>query len=133
MNRSRNVTGSYGDTEYPRIRRISGLTDANQSLHGLDQLLRIVTNPILEHDLDLFDISNVRCGVSFHDHQIRLLPGRDRADACVFAQELCAVESRNLNGFDGSEPGLNQQLDLSMIAKTRNDPTVAGRIEPRNQ
>jgi hypothetical protein len=42
------------------------LTYPYQSLHRLDQLLRVVTDVVFENNLDLLDVENVCGGISFH-------------------------------------------------------------------
>ena len=56
------------------------LTNPDQTLNRLDQLLGIVTDAVLENDLDILDVEDARRRVAFHDHQVRCLADCDRAD-----------------------------------------------------
>jgi len=41
----------------------------NRSTNGLDQLLRVISNPILEDKLNIFDVFNLLAGIPFDRHQ----------------------------------------------------------------
>src|SRR5690349_3596580 len=106
------------------------LTDAYQTLYGLDQLLRVVAYAVFENDLDLFDVADTGGRVTFHHHQIRLFAGCNRADARFLTKKLRAVQRRDLDRFERRKTGLHQQLHLTLIAKACDDAAVARRIEP---
>src|SRR5580704_15991163 len=71
--------------------------------------------------------------IAFDYDEIRIFPDGNRADLILPAHVRSAVESRNFNSFDGRESSLDQQLDLALIAKSRNDSSVAGGIRTSQQ
>src|SRR5688500_6679021 len=86
------------------------LSDTDQSLHRLNQLLRVVANTVFENYFNLLDVGDSSSWISFHYHQNGLLPRCDRTNARIFAKKLCTIEARNLNRLDRSETCFNQQL-----------------------
>ena len=64
---------------------------AIMALYGIEQLFRVIPDAILEDDLDVLDIGNVRGGITFHDDEVRVLTDCDRSDL-IFAPEVgCTV------------------------------------------
>src|SRR5437762_12093046 len=64
---------------------------AIMALYGIEQLFRVIPDAILEDDLDVLDIGNVRGEITFHDDEVRVLTDCDRADL-IFAPEVgCTV------------------------------------------
>ena len=61
-------------------------------------------------------------------HKVGLLAGSDRTNALAFPEPLGAVGAGNVNCLQGSEPGLDQQLHLPLVAEPRQDAPVAGRV-----
>src|SRR5262245_52591889 len=59
-------------TEVYRTLIYRTLSNPDQTLHGLDQFLRIIPDTVFEDDLHLFDIGDGGSGISFYDHQISL-------------------------------------------------------------
>src|SRR5260370_31557629 len=101
------------DVSANRSRSVIGSPYPHQPLHRLDQFFRIVADAIFENDLDLFDVADVRRGISFNNHQVSLFARSDRTDAGVLSQKLCAVEAGNLDRFDRSKTRFDQELDLT--------------------
>ena|SRR5690349_11297808 len=65
---------------YPRLISLTATPcspDPDQPLHTLNQLLGVVTNTIFENDFDVFDVSDLRGRVAFHDHQVGLFSDGD--------------------------------------------------------
>src|ERR1700730_6746233 len=90
------------------------------SVHGLEQLSRIVSDAILEYDFDVFHISDVSGWITFHYDEVGVCSRRNGADA-VFAPEIDrTVPGRNLDRLSRRESGRYQQLNLPMIPKGRN-------------
>src|SRR5688572_16740595 len=108
---------------------LSSSPDSHQSLHGLDQLLRVVADAVFEDDLHFLDVENVGGGVSFDNHQVSLFARSDGPDAGVLAQKTRTVETRNLNRFNRRKTCFDQQLNLAQIAEASHNAAVTGRIE----
>jgi len=53
------------------------LVFAITSAHGIEQLPRVVRDPVLEHDLDVFDVRDSRRGIAFHQGDELFIPFRD--------------------------------------------------------
>src|SRR6185295_704523 len=65
--------------------------------------------------------------------QVRVLADLDGADGFFPSHVDGAVQSCDANRLNGREAGLDQKLDLSMIAETRDDTAATGRITPGDQ
>src|SRR5262249_16884357 len=100
---------------------------------GIEQLLRVVTDAVLEDDLDVLDVRDARRRVALDHDQVRVLPGRDRTDLPVAAEEDRAVQRRDPDRLDRREPGLDQQLDFPLIAEARDHAAIADRVGSREQ
>ena len=72
-------------------------------------------------------------GLPLHDHQVGILARRDRADAVGEPEIGRAVQRPDADRFDRCEAGLDQQLELALVAEARDDAAVAGRIGPGDQ
>src|SRR5688572_14224960 len=97
------------------------LTDADQPLHRLNQLLRVVPDAVLEDDLHLLDVADVRRRVPLDDHQVGLLADGNRTHPRVFAEKLRAVEAGNPDRLRRREARLDQKLDPAQIAEAGDD------------
>src|SRR6266550_8359167 len=71
------------------------------SLGRVQQLLRVVPDAALDHD------------------QIGVLAGPDRSDSILAAEECRPVQRRDADRLDGLEARFHQELDLPLIAETR--------------
>jgi hypothetical protein len=60
--------------------------------HRVQERVRIIADTVLEHRLDILQVGDVARGVAPHQHQIGVLPRRDRTDAMRQAKTGCAVE-----------------------------------------
>src|SRR5438105_12675449 len=103
------------------------------SLDRIEQLFRVVSDAILENDLDVFDIGDVSGRITFHDDEVRILSDGNRADVIVAPEEDRTVQSGDANCLDRCEAGVDQQLDLTLIAKAGNVAADTDRIRPREQ
>src|SRR5579864_3494518 len=63
--------------------------------HGVDQLRRIVSDAVLEHELDVFDVGDAHRRIAFDDDEIGVLARRDRTEVVGPSQELRTVQSRD--------------------------------------
>src|SRR5713226_3254832 len=88
---------------------------SHYSLYRLDQLGRVVTNPIFENDLRILNVFDLARRVTLDHHQIGLFADPDGADAIRFAEVLSPVCSSDMDGFQRSESCFHQQLDLALI------------------
>src|SRR2546425_5720736 len=101
--------------------------------HRLQELGRIVSHAVLEHDLDVLDIRDATSWIALHHHQVRVLANGDRADLILAAEKGRAVQGRDVNGLDRREPGLDQQLDLPLIPEAGDVTGETDRIGAREQ
>src|SRR5215210_2084581 len=100
---------------------------SHQSLYRLDQFLRVIADSILEDDLDLLDVADIRGRISFHHHQVSLLPDGDGADMRLLTKKPGTVEGGDLDRFHWREAGFNQQLDFAQVAESSHHASVASR------
>src|ERR1700736_6657242 len=98
------------------------------ALDGIEQLLGVIPGAVFEGDFDVFDIRDASGRIAFHDYQVRVVPDRNRADLILAAEKDSTVQSRDPNRLDRCKPGLDEQFDLTLIAKTRNIAVEADRI-----
>src|SRR4051812_1648413 len=77
----------------------TALSDPDESLDGLNEFLRIVTDAIFENDLDVFNVTDRRGGIAFYDHQVGLLAHGGGTQVGVFTQELPPVYERHRDWF----------------------------------
>src|SRR5215204_2580004 len=61
------------EIEWPAM---TTLVQSHSSLHGIEDLGRVVADPALEHDLDVLNVLNAGRGVAAHDHEVGLLTDR---------------------------------------------------------
>ena len=66
----------------------------------LQQFGAVVADAVLEHDLDLFDIADLRRGVATDNDQIRILPRSDRSDAIGQPEIGRAIQRPDPDRFD---------------------------------
>src|SRR3989441_2033141 len=66
-------------------------------------------------------------------HKIRRLARCERADALQLAEELSAVRRGDVNGLDGREAGINQQLDFALVAESGDDAAIPSWVESCEQ
>src|SRR6185312_12886239 len=97
------------------------LSQADQALHRLGQLDRIKSHPVLEYPLHLLDVIDVLRRVTRDDHEIRRHARRNGADAVVFTQVDRAILGRDVDGLDGRETCLDQKLEPTLVAESRQD------------
>ena len=94
--------------------RLSPANDSAASIlsvsatNGVQQLLRVVTDAILENDLNLFDIRNLSGRITLHHHKIRVFSNGYGTNLFLSAQVNSPVQSGNFDGFDRRESGFNQ-------------------------
>src|SRR5271163_3386489 len=98
------------------------------SSDGVQQLLRVVADTVLEDNFDIFDVGNLLRWISLDHHQVGVLSRSHRADLLVSTQVNGAVQSGYLDGLDRSESGFDQQLNSALIAKSGKHVTSASGI-----
>ena len=103
------------------------------AFHRVNQLRRVVPDPILENSLNVLDVFNSLRRISLDQDQVRLLAGRDRSDVIQLSQILRAVVGRNMNRFHRRESRLNQQFHLPLITEAGEHAAHACRIQAREQ
>ena len=67
-------------------------------------------------------------GVAFDDDEVGVFAGGDGADVACAAEVGGAVEGGDLDGFDGGEAGVDEELDLALVAEAGEDAAVAGGV-----
>src|SRR4051794_38387686 len=110
-----------------------GLSHSHRSSYRFEQLLRIVSHAVLEHDLDIFDVGDGLCWVALNDDEVGLLSAGDGADVVAFAQKLGAVCRGDLDCLDWREASLDEQLHFALVRKTSKQSTIAGGIGARQE
>ena len=50
------------------------LVQSHGTLHGVDQLFRVITQAVLEDEFHVFEVLNFLAGISLDHHDVRLLP-----------------------------------------------------------
>ena len=103
------------------------------TLHRIEQLPGVISGAVLEDDLDVFDIRDASGWITFRYYQVRVLPGRNRADLVLAAEKYRTIQSRDPKGLDRREPGLDQELDLTLITKAGDVTADANRVRSRQQ
>src|ERR1700757_4287270 len=79
------------------------LTDSHQASHGFDELLRRVTDAVLENDLDLFDVVDVFRWIAIHNDDVGGLVRCDGPDVILLAKPDGTVLGRDVDRLFGSE------------------------------
>src|SRR5579863_764768 len=92
----------------------------------LQQRRGVVTDPILEYDLDVLDVGDSLSRIALDHDDIRVLAGAERADAILEPQIAGTVERGDSHRLGHRESGLAQQLDLAHVAESRQHPAVSG-------
>src|SRR5262245_27359211 len=103
------------DAMRPRIAAETSIF-AIAAFHGIEQLLRVVPDPVLEHDLHVLHVGDAGGRIALDHDQVRALSHRDRADLILPAEVGRAVERGDPDRLHRGEAGLDQQLDLPLIA-----------------
>jgi hypothetical protein len=109
------------------------LPEADSLADGVDELYRIVGDPVFEDRFDLADVGDRSRGIAVDDDKVRLLPEGDRADPRFAAQINRPVTRRDRDGFDRRESGFHQQFDLSLVRIAGDDAAATGRIGAGNE
>src|SRR5688572_25250356 len=108
----------------------SYLTEAYESFHRSEKLRRVVAHPVLEDQLDVADGPRVERWVSLYDHEIGDLALGHRPKAVELAEHSRPVRGHDTHGLDRREPGLDQKLEVPLIAQARQHAAVSGWIHP---
>src|SRR5690606_29274808 len=58
---------------------------------------------------------------------------RDRAELRVDAEDLRTVQAHDLDGLDGAEAGLDEQLVVALVAEAGQRATDAGGVDARRE
>src|SRR6185369_2590081 len=106
---------------------------AHHASHRFDQFRGIVSNAVFKYDLHVFNRRNVLGKVAPNHNHVGLLAGFDRSDTPQIAEILGSVVSGDMDRLDGGKTGLNQQLDLALVAEAGDDASDSSRIEPGEQ
>ena len=86
----------------------SALADSDLPAHGFDQLRRVVADAFLEDRLHSLNIRDVFRRIAVHQHKVRNFTSLNGAHVVEHSQELSAIRSSDVDGFDGREAGFNQ-------------------------
>src|SRR5262249_50860273 len=109
--------GSVGATTAASRRRTSSCSVFFvAAFHRRQQLFGIEPDPVLEHDLDVLDIGDPGRWVALDHDEVGALADRDASDPIVATEVLRTVERGDLDRLDRREPGLDEQLDLALVA-----------------
>ena len=92
--------------------------DSYLTLHGRDQLFRVVAATVFEDQLDLFDIPDILCGLALHNHDVHLLSNFERTNAAGYFQKLRAIQAGNLNGLFRRKSRLDQDFQFALVCKS---------------
>src|ERR1041384_6544061 len=98
-----------------------------------EQLLGVEADAVLEHDLDVLDVLDPGRRIALDHDEVGVLADRDAADPVLAAEVDRAVERRDLDRLDRREPGLDEELDLALVAEAGDDAAVAGRVRAGDQ
>src|SRR5580698_9380578 len=96
------------------------------ALDGVEEFGGVVAYSIFEYDLYVFDVGDFGAGVTFDDDEIGVFAGSDGADVGLLIKVDGSVEGGDLDGFDGSEASLDEELDLALVAVAGQNVAVAG-------
>src|SRR5262245_25464177 len=102
--------------------------DPDLAAHRLDEPGRVVADAVLEHDLDVLDVGDALRRISLHEDEVGAASLPQGAEVRLPAHEAGPVLRRDLDRLDRRESRLDQELDLALVAVTRQDAAVAGRI-----
>ncbi len=83
---------------------------------------------VFEDEDGVFDVVDVFAGVAGDDDEVGVFAGGDGADVVGAAFEGGAVEGADFDGFEGSEAGVDEELDLALIAEAGESAAVAGGV-----
>src|SRR5262249_19753851 len=91
--------------------------EADGACDGVDEFLGVVSDAVFEDEVDVFDLGDFGAGIAFDDHNVSALTGFERTDALGFAEILRAIQSLDADGFERSETGFDEKLDVALITE----------------
>src|SRR5260370_40622170 len=95
---------------------------------------RIITDAILEDDLNLLKVGDVGFRIAVDYDEVSLLAHLDRSDAIRFIKKLGPVGSRDVDRLNSSESCLHKQFDFTLHSEAGHYPKpTASRSRPRHQ
>src|ERR1700730_14987203 len=75
-------------------------------LHRIEQLIDVISDAVLEDNGDVFDIRDASGWIALHNHQIRVLSGRNRTDVILATEKDGTVQCCDPNRLYRREPGI---------------------------
>src|SRR6185312_12830344 len=87
------------------------LEEPDFSLHGCDQLRRVVADPLLEHDVDVLEVGDARGRVAVQHDEVGLLAYCDGTDFRRASEKGRAVERADLDRLERREPALDEEFE----------------------
>src|SRR6266849_5328366 len=98
----------------------------------IKQFVGVVADAVFENDFDFLNIRNLLGRIALDHDQVCILSSCDRADLTLSAQVGGAVQSGDLDRFDGRESGFDQQFSLALISEAGEHVAGAGGIRTRD-
>src|SRR5215469_9768002 len=114
----RSTQTSNSQVRTPELRR-AALILAVPSSHRVQELLGVIADPVLEDNLDIFDVDNSPGRITFDDDKVGILARRDRANFILLSHVGRTIQCRDLDCLNRSESGLDQKFDTPLVAEAR--------------
>ena len=103
------------------------------SFYRVEQLPTVVSNAVLEHDLDILDVLDVTSRIAFHDDEISILASLNGADSRLAAEIFSTVQAGDSNRLHWRESRFDKQLELALICESWNEAGDTHGIGPRDK
>src|ERR1700747_1027244 len=105
---------------------LGGAMKADLAAHGFDELCGVVTDAVLEDDLNPFDVFDIGRGVSLQHDDVGGFAGSQRANFVELAEEFGAVRSGDVNSLERREACLDEKFHFALVAESGDHAPVSG-------
>src|SRR3954463_2785689 len=97
----------------------------NLALHRCEELLGVEADTALEYDFHVLHVVDAGTRVAANYDEVRTLAHGDAADPVCLSQVLRAIQRGHLDGFEGGEPRVDEQLELALVGIAGHHAAVA--------